>query len=66
MTYDSSRSDPTVKKMNVIERFGRFLRIRKRIEDKVELDVYRPGPIEAPFNAHKKRHSLADDNPCSG
>jgi hypothetical protein len=33
---------------------------------KIQLDVLRPDPVEAPFNDPAHRHTLIDDNPTSG
>jgi hypothetical protein len=33
---------------------------------RIQLDVLRPDPVEAPFNDRAHKHSLIDDNPASG
>jgi hypothetical protein len=33
---------------------------------KIQLDILRPDPVEAPFNDPAHKHTLIDDNPTSG
>lgn len=52
----------------LIRRIVKLLKVGAPTETrvKIELDVLRSDPIEAPFNEHSRRHTLIDDNPCSG
>lgn len=51
----------------LLTRIRRLLRLGSPVElqqVRIELDILRPGPVEAPFNERKKDHTLIDDNPC--
>jgi hypothetical protein len=55
--------------VKLIRRIRKLLGIGRSSEVervRVQLDVLRPDPVEAPFNDRAHKHSLIDDNPASG
>lgn len=62
-----ARSLSATRRSKLTKRLWRFLgRSTESERLKIELDILRREPVEAPFNEHHKDHTLLDDNPCSG
>jgi hypothetical protein len=62
-----SRSSPAgALRGKLITRIWKLLASRETRQVKIELDILRHDPVEAPFNQRRKAHTLIDDNPCSG
>ena len=51
----------------LVKRIWTLLRRSKEAQQvKIELDILRRDPVEAPFNERRRAHTLMDDNPSSG